>query len=74
LCFWSFTSDGKNSQGILADVTDAHPGALGFEAEMPAGLARMVYRPDGAAGFHFAVEARNQKGWKRFLQHHDRAA
>lgn len=33
--FWSFTSDGKRSQGRLADVTDIHPEAIGFEAEMP---------------------------------------
>ena len=32
VCFWSFTSDGKRSQGSLADVTDIHPEAIGFEA------------------------------------------
>jgi hypothetical protein len=41
--FWSFTSDGKQSAGTLADVTDIHPEAVGFEAQMPAGLARMAY-------------------------------
>ena len=34
VCFWSFTSDGKQSIGKLADVTDIHPDAIGFEAEI----------------------------------------
>ena len=37
LAFWSFTSDGKHSTGTIADVTDVHPEAIGFEAQMPAG-------------------------------------
>ena len=41
--FWSFTSDGKRSEGRLVDMTDIHPRAIGFEALMSAGLARMVY-------------------------------
>jgi hypothetical protein len=40
--FWSFTSDKKQSQGTLADVTDLHPQAIGFEAQMPAGLGRII--------------------------------
>ena len=68
--FWSFTSDGKNSNGKVIDVTDIHPEAIGFEAQMPAGLARMIYWPDSENGFHFAVEAKNKKGWKRFTEHH----
>ncbi|HLH31408.1 MAG TPA: hypothetical protein VKY31_09415 [Terriglobia bacterium] len=68
--FWSFTSDGKNSTGHLADVTDVHPEAIGFEAQMPAGLARMVYWPDGNGGMNWAVESKNKKGWKRFTEHH----
>ena len=74
IAFWSFTSDGKRSQGASADVTDLHPEAVGFEAPMPAGLARMAYWPDGEGGFFFAVESKNKKGWKRFLEHHYRAA
>jgi hypothetical protein len=70
LRFWSFTNDGKQSTGEIADVTDVHPEAIGFEAQMPAGLARQVYWPDPAGGFHWAVEARNKKGWKRFVEHH----
>ena len=35
ICFWSFTSDGKQSEGKLADVSDIHPQAIGFEAQMP---------------------------------------
>ncbi len=42
ICFWSFTSDGKQSNGKLADVSDIHPQALGFEAHMDSGLARMA--------------------------------
>jgi hypothetical protein len=70
LGFWSFTNDGKRSEGVLADVRDVHPDAVGFEAQMPAGLARMVYWPDGSGGFRWAVEAKSKKGWKRFTEHH----
>lgn len=69
--FWSFTSDGKRSQGKVADVTDIHPEAVGFEAQMPAGLARMAYWPDDdGAGFYWAVESKIKSGWKRFTSHH----
>jgi hypothetical protein len=68
--FWSFTSDGKRSEGSLADVTDIHPQAIGFEAQMPAGLARMAYWPDEVEGFRWAVEAKTKKGWRRFTEHH----
>jgi len=70
LTFWSFTSDGKNSQGKLADGTDIHPEAICFEAEMPAGLARMIYWPNPESGFNWAVEAKTKKGWNRFTIHH----
>ena len=70
ICFWSFTSDGKQSEGKLADVTDFHPDAIGFEAQMPAGLARMLYWPDQDEGFHWAVESKTKKGWNRFVEHH----
>ena len=69
VCFWSFTSDGKHSQGRLADVTDIHPEAIGFEADMPAGRARMIYWPDRDGGFRWAVESRTKKGWNRFVEH-----
>lgn len=68
--FWSFTSDGKQATGALADVTDIHPQAIGFLAQMPAGLARQVYWPDEEDGFHWAVEAQVKAGWKRFVEHH----
>lgn len=74
LAFWSFTSDGKHSQGHLVDVSDVHPQAIGFEAQMPAGLARMVYWPDDTDGFHWVVESKTQKGWNRFVHHHYHAA
>lgn len=69
LSFWSFTSDGKRSEGMMADGSDVHPQAIAFEAEMPAGLARMIYWPNDDGTMHWAVEARNKKGWKRFTQH-----
>lgn len=72
ITFWSFTSDGKKSQGKLADGTDVHPDAICFEAQMPAGTARMIYWPDEVEGFHWAVESKNKKGWHRFTQHHYR--
>jgi hypothetical protein len=70
LGFFSFTNDGKRSTGRLGDGTDVHPDAIAFEAEMPAGLARMIYWPreDGGAGFLFAVESRTKTGWNRFLR------
>ena len=74
VAFWSFTSDGKRSRGTLADVTDLHPEAVGFEAEMPAGLARMAYWPAEGGGFHWVVESRTKKGWNRFVTHTYRAA
>jgi hypothetical protein len=70
LSFWSFTSDGKKSQGYLADGTDVHPDAVCFEANMPAGLARMIYWPAEDGGFHWAVESKVKKGWNRFTMHH----
>ena len=70
VAFWSFTSDGKRSQGTVADVTDVHPEAVGFEAQMPAGLARMIYWPGEDGSYFFAVESKNKKGWKRFVEHH----
>ena len=69
VCFWSFTSDGKRSLGTLADVTDIHPEAIGFEADMPVGRARMAYWPAEAGGFHWVVESRTKKGWNRFVEH-----
>ena len=67
--FWSFTSDGKRSEGKLADGTDVHPEAIAFEAQMPAGLARMIYWPGDENSFNWAVESRTKKGWNRFTMH-----
>ncbi len=72
LRFWSFTSDGKQSNGELTDAIDIHPEAIGFIAQMPAGIARQVYWPDEAHGFRWAVESQTKKGWKRFVDHHYR--
>jgi hypothetical protein len=68
--FSSFTSDGKRSHGVLADVTDLHPEAIGFEADMPAGRARMAYWPEAGGGFCWVAEARTKKGWSRMAEHH----
>jgi hypothetical protein len=68
--FWSFTSDGKRSTGAIADVSDIHPQAIGFEAQMPAGLARMAYWPAEEGGMRWAVESKTKKGWNRFTEHH----
>jgi hypothetical protein len=70
VCFWSFTSDGKQSEGKLADMTDVHPKAIGFEAQMPAGIARMAYWPDEENGFYWVVKSKVKKGWNRFVEHH----
>jgi len=70
VCFWSFTSDGKQSQGVLAEASDLHPLAVGFEAHMDAGLARQVYWPDEGDGFHWVVESKTKKGWRRFVEHY----
>ena len=67
--FWSFTSDGKRSHGAITDGSDVHPQALAFEAEVPAGVARMVYWPE-EEGFGWAVESKTKKGWSRFTEHH----
>lgn len=69
LSFWSFTSDGKSSQGKLGDGTDVHPEAVCFEAQMPAGFARMVYWPNEDGSFNWAVESKTKKGWNRFTEH-----
>ncbi len=70
ITFWSFTSDGKNSTGTLTDVSDIHKSAIGFEAKMPAGIARQIFWPDEKEGFHWAVESKTKKGWNRFVQQH----
>ena len=45
LGFWSFTSDGKHSEGWLVEGPDLPAQAIAFEAEMPAGRARQAYWP-----------------------------
>ncbi|WP_066649961.1 MULTISPECIES: hypothetical protein [Sphingomonas] len=69
LVFHSFTSDGKRSNGVAVDAPDVHALAVAFEADMPAGRARMLYWPAEDGALFFAVESRTQKGWNRFLQH-----
>ncbi len=68
ISFCSFTSDGKQSRGSIADGTDIHPEAISFVAQMPAGLARMTYWPTDGKGFRWAVESKSKKGWNRFME------
>ena len=72
--FWSFTNDGKRSEGVICTASDLHPEAVAFEAEMPAGHARMAYWPAADGGMHWAVEAKTKKGWSRMVSHHYHAA
>lgn len=65
---WSFVADGDRSEGVLADVTDLHGEAVGFEAKMPAGRARMTYWPGEEGAVRFVVEAKAKTGWRRFLE------
>lgn len=67
--FWSFTSDGKRSQGTLSKALDIHSEAVCFEAQMPAGLARFVYWPETEDTMNWVVESKTKKGWNRFTQH-----
>ena len=69
IAFWSFTSDGKRSTGVLVDAADVHPQAIAFEAQVPAGVARMVYWPGDDGGMNWVVESRTKKGWNRFTHH-----
>lgn len=73
LSLWSFTSDGQRAEGALADAGDLHPEAIGFEAQMPAGLARMVYWPAEDGGIEWVAESKEPQGWSRFAHHHCRA-
>jgi hypothetical protein len=68
LAVWSFTSDGKRSEGSLSDGSDVDPSAIAFVSQMPAGLARMIYWP-ADSGFNWAVESKSKKGWNRFSEH-----
>jgi hypothetical protein len=55
--------DVASVEGTLADATDLHPQAVGFEAQMDMGLARQAYWPDAeGTGFHWVVESRTKNG------------
>ncbi len=69
IAFWSFTSGGKRSQGVLTDAKDIHLEAIAFEAVMPAGVARMVYWPGDNGVVNRVVESKTKKGWNRFTHH-----
>lgn len=66
--FWSFTSDGGQSYGELADVSDIADGAKGFHADMPSGLARFGFWPTGDSMI-WAAEAQTKQGWKSMIWH-----
>jgi hypothetical protein len=67
--FWSFTSDGKHTNGAIADVTDLHPEAVGFEATVMGQHARQAYWPRENGEMVWVVEAKTKKGWNRFVEH-----
>ena len=69
LAFWSFTSDGKQSQGSLTDASDIHPEAVAFVAEMPDGVARMVYWPDGDGGVFWVVGPKTRRAGTPCARH-----
>jgi len=69
LSFKSFTSDGKQSAGRLAFADDMAGPSLCFEADMPAGRARMIWMPHYEGGLLWAVENQTKKGWNRFSEH-----
>lgn len=73
LSFWSFTSDGKRSEGYISNADDIHPNAICFEANMPAGIARMIFWPESDGSYYWAVESKSKKGWNRFTKHHYKA-
>ena len=73
LGFWSFTSDGKRSEGWLSEAPDIHDKALCFEADMDAGRARQVYWPDEEDGVRWIVQSQTKKGWNELAAHHYRA-
>ncbi|MHA3916140.1 hypothetical protein [Halovulum sp. GXIMD14793] len=66
--FWSFTSDGGTAYGEVADVSGMDAEAKGFHAEMPSGLARFGFWPDGA-GMVWAADAQTKKGWSSMIRH-----
>jgi hypothetical protein len=53
VAFWSFSSDGKNSNGTVADVTDIHPEASGLRLRCRTRANGIL--ADGADGFHWSV-------------------
>ncbi|MEX2298433.1 MAG: hypothetical protein WD715_13540 [Dongiaceae bacterium] len=67
--FWSFTSDGKHTNGVAADVSDLHPEAVGFEATVMGQHARQAYWPKENGEMVWVVEAKTKKGWNRFVEH-----
>lgn len=70
LASWSFTSDGKCSQGWLSEAADIHADALCFVSDMPAGRARQAYWPSQDGGIMWVVENQTKSGWNRFVEHH----
>ena len=70
LSSWLFTSEPKNSKGHFADGTEIHPEAIYFEAQMTAGISRMMYWPHEEGGHNRAIESKTKTGWKRFTLHH----
>ena len=68
LCFSSFTTEGKASLGLQVTPEDLSTGGIAFEADMPAGRARMMLWPEGREVLWLTVASRNASGWKPFLE------
>ena len=67
LGFVSFINDGSRSEGVLASGTDIDESAICFEAQMPHGLARQAYWPNGSGGWHWRVERKVKAGWSQII-------
>jgi len=68
LGFHSFVNDGTSSSGVLTDADDVDEAAISFESEMPHGLARQSYWPDGSGGWHWRVERKVKSGWSPIIE------
>lgn len=67
--FESFINDGSRSHGVLTEAADLDAGAISFEAQMPHGLARQTYSPDGEGGWRWRVERKVKAGWSLLAEH-----
>ena len=73
LQFWSFSSNGEQSNGHLTAAGGLSEQAVVFEALTPSGRMRMSYWPTGTNDVVvFVVDTKSRSGWSRLLEHHYR--